>query len=335
VAGTGIALRPHSNAHKSVELARRQMAAGAVGVCCLKLGEAEAMLAGNIPEVLVTNQLVGEAKMRRAARVARAYAPARLGVCVDHVDVARQLAGICIAEQAVLDVYIEIDVGQNRAGIADLRGAVELAGYLHGNPAFRFRGLHAYSGLAQHRRGAPERRAAAEAAARRVSAARNAIRGARLPCDAVAGGGTGTLPYDIASGVYTHLQPGSYVFMDASYARNERESGAPRFEVALFVLATVSSLQHERATLDAGLTAFSTDQGPAQPAFDGWRVRNVSAEHTVLIRSDEATPIRLGDKALLIPGHCDPTVNLHERIVATRKGRVEAVWPIDARGRTY
>ena len=333
--GTSVRVRPHAKTHKCVELARRQIAAGAVGVCCQKLGEAEAMLAGHINDVLITNEIVGESKMRRMARVARAFSPARLGVCIDNAEVARQLAAICMTEQVVLDVYIEIDVGQNRCGLTEPRAAAALARLLHDSPAFRFRGLHAYAGLAQHRRGVPERRAAAEAAALRAAQARDAIRAANLPCEIVTGGGTGTFAYDVRSGVFTEVQPGSYLFMDVDYAKNEQDAHAPQFEVALFVLATVMSLREDRATLDAGLKAFSTDMGPAHPTFAGWRVRNVSDEHTVLLRADDATPIRLGDKALLVPGHCDPTVNLHEWLVATRKGRVEAVWPIEARGRIY
>ena len=335
VSGTGVRVRPHAKTHKCAELARQQVEAGAVGVCCAKLGEAEVMLAGNVNDVLIANEIVGEAKMRRLARVARAYAPARLGVCIDNIDVARQLAAICAAEQVTIDVYIEIDVGQNRAGLTDSATIVELAAMLHGNSAFNYRGLQAYAGLAQHRRGVPERRAAAEAAAARAGRARDAILGADLPCEVVTGGGTGTLAYDIRSGVYTEVQPGSYLFLDVDYAKHEQDPDAPQFDVSLFVLATVMSLQDGRATLDAGLKAFSTDLGPAQPAFEGWRVRNVSDEHTVLMRADEGTSIKLGDKALLVPSHCDPTVNLHEWIVATRKGRVEAVWPIDARGKIY
>jgi len=335
VADTGVRVRPHAKTHKCAELARQQVEAGAVGVCCAKLGEAEVMLAGNVNDVLITNEIVGESKIRRLARVARGYAPARLGVCLDSIDVARQTAAICASEQVTIDAYIEVDVGQNRAGLTDSAAIVELARLLHENASYNFRGLHAYAGLAQHRRGVPERRAAAEAAAARAARARDAILAAGLPCEVVTGGGTGTLAYDIRSGVYTEVQPGSYLFMDVDYAKNEQDSQAPQFEVALFVLASVMSLQDGRATLDAGLKAFSTDMGPAQPAFDGWRVRNVSDEHTVLMRSEDGTAIKLGDKALLVPSHCDPTVNLHEWIVATRKGRVEAVWPIDARGKMY
>jgi D-serine deaminase-like pyridoxal phosphate-dependent protein len=335
VAGTPVRLRPHAKTHKCAELARRQIEAGAIGVCVQKLGEAEAMLAGNVNDVLITNEIVGEAKMRRLARVARAYAPARVGVCVDQIDVARRLAAVCQAEQATLDVYIEIDVGQNRCGVAEPHAAVAIARFLHGNPAFHFRGIHAYAGLAQHRRGVPERSAAARAAAERAAQARSAILGAELPCEVVTGGGTGTLPYDLHSGVYTELQPGSYVFMDVDYAKNEVDASAPPFENALFVLASVISMQGDRATLDAGIKSFSTDMGPAQPAFAGWRMRTVSDEHAVLMREFAGTPIKIGDKALLVPSHCDPTVNLHDWIVATRKGRVEAVWPIDARGKSY
>jgi len=335
VAGTAVRVRPHAKTHKCAELARRQISAGAVGICCQKLGEAEAMLAGDVNDVLITNEIVGEAKMRRLARVARGYAPARVGICVDNVEIARQLAAICTAEQVVLDVYIEIDVGQNRCGVSDPRAAAELARVVHGNPAFQFRGLHAYAGLAQHRRGVPERRGAAQAAALRTAAARDAILAARLPCEIITGGGTGTFAYDVRSGVYTEVQPGSYLFMDTDYAKNEPDMDGPQFDPALFILSTVMSLQDDRATLDAGLKSFSTDMGPALPAFDGWRVRNVSDEHTVLMRFGDGTPIKLGDKALLVPSHCDPTVNLHEWIVATRKGLVEAVWPIDARGKTY
>lgn len=335
LASTGVRLRPHAKTHKCAEIARRQVAAGAIGMCCQKLGEAEAMLEGGITDVLITNEIVGPVKLRRLARLAWAHAPAVVGVCVDSVDGALQLAAACRAEQSQVDAYVEVDVGQNRCGVSDPEEVVAIARALHEAPSVRYRGLHAYAGMAQHRRGVPERRSSAANAALRAAQAREAVIESGLPCDIVTGGGTGTFVYEARSGVYNEVQPGSYVFMDADYARNEQDGSAPRFESALFLLSTVMSVQGERAVLDAGLKAFSTDLGPPHPTFAGWQVRSVSDEHTVLLRTDSESTLRLGDKALLIPGHCDPTVNLHDWIVAARGGVVEAVWPIEARGRMY
>jgi D-serine deaminase-like pyridoxal phosphate-dependent protein len=151
----------------------------------------------------------------------------------------------------------------------------------------------------------------------------------------ITGGGTGTFLYDAASDIYREVQPGSYALMDLDYKRNEQDPDAPVFDNALFIVATVMSQSGERATLDAGLKAFSTDSGPARPTFNGWRVHSVSDEHTVLTRVADGPSIRVGARALLVPGNCDPTVNLHDWIVAIRNDVVEAVWPVDARGAGY
>jgi D-serine deaminase-like pyridoxal phosphate-dependent protein len=332
----GVRVRPHAKSHKSLQIAHRQIDAGAVGVCCQKVGEAEVFLAGGIKDVLITNEIVGERKMRRLAQLASMFAPARMGVCIDDASILRQLAVICDEEGAHVDVYIEIDVGQNRAGVQDGAAAVELAREVIIYPSLTLMGLQAYAGGAQHRRGVPERKAAAMLAAQRAREVRNTLRAEGLPCEIVTGGGTGTFMYEAWSDVYTEIQPGSFALMDYDYARNEPDPDVPTFEHALFVLATVMSLRGDRATLDAGLKAFSTDSGPAQPAFEGWRVHGVSDEHTVLTRVDDEGPsIHLGAKALLIPGHCDPTVNLHDWIVAVRKNRVEDVWCVDARGAVF
>ena len=334
-ASAHVRVRPHAKIHKCAEIAHRQIEAYGGGICCQKLGEAEAMLGGDITDVLITSQIVGERKMRRLAHLARAYAPARVGVCVDHVDVARQLAAISQAEEARLEVYVDIDIGQNRSGVQTPEAVVELAQILVASPNLAFMGVHAYSALAQHRRGVPERREATDRAAARVTDARDALLAANLPCEVVCGGGTGSFLYEAASGIFNEIHPGSFAFMDIHYAKNEQDPAGPKFEHSMFVLTSVMSVGEERATLDGGLKAFSTDTGPAQPTFSGWRVRSVSDEHTVLMRVVEAVPIKLGDKALLIPGHCDPTVNLHDWIVAVRSNTVEALWPVDARGALY
>jgi D-serine deaminase-like pyridoxal phosphate-dependent protein len=334
-AGYNIRVRPHAKSHKCAEIARRQIAAGSVGICCQKLGEAEIFLARGIDNVLITNEIVGERKLHRLAQLAWRYPDARLGVCVDDASVTKRLGALCVAQEARLDVYVELDVGQNRCGVGTSAEVVELARAIVACPRFTFMGLHAYAGSAQHRRGVPERRAAIEAAARKANEARAALRAADLPCEIITGGGTGTFIYEAASQVYSEVQPGSYILMDTDYARNEQDATAPKFDHSLFVLASVMSMRGDRATLDAGLKAFSTDSGLPAPTFAGWQVWNVSDEHTVLHRIGDGPAIKLGDKALLIPSHCDPTVNLHDWIIAVRAGKVEALWPIEARGAVF
>ena len=335
----GVRVRPHAKSHKCVEIARRQVQAGAAGICVQKASEAAVFLAGGIEDVLITNEVVGTIKLRRLAELALRHPAARIGVCADDIGVVRQLAQQCDETGARLDVYVELDVGQNRCGLVAPVEVVDLARTIVASPRLNFMGLHAYAGSAQHRRGVPERRAAVEAAAQRAHDTRAALRAADLPCERITGGGTGTFMYEAASAVYNEIQPGSYVLMDADYARNAADPEAPRFEHALALLTTVMSVRSadgaERATLDAGLKSFSTDSGPAMPTFGGWRPYAVSDEHTVLHRVGDGPPIRLGDKALLVPGHCDPTVALHDWIVAVRNGRVEALWPVDARGALF
>ncbi len=332
----GVRVRPHAKSHKCVEIARRQMAAGAAGICVQKPSEAEVFLAGGIGDVLITNEVVGAAKLRRLAELARRFPDARVGVLIDDAATARQLAQVCNDSASRLDVYVELDVGQNRCGVATPKEVADLARIVVASPRLNFMGIHAYAGSAQHRRGVPERRAAIEVASQKAHDARAALRAADLPCERITGGGTGTFMYEATSAVFNEIQPGSYVLMDADYARNAQDPEAPRFEHALAILSTVMSVRsadgNERATLDAGLKAFSTDSGPALPTFGGWRPYAVSDEHTVLQKVGDGPEIKLGDKALLIPGHCDPTVNLHDWIVAARNGRVEAVWRVDARG---
>jgi len=335
----GVRVRPHAKSHKCVQIARRQIAAGAAGICVQKPSEAAVFLAAGIDDVLITNEVVGLAKLRRLAALARQYPTQRLGVCVDHADVVQQLGEVCDEFEARLDVYVELDVGQNRCGLATPHEVASLARDVVARPRLSFMGLQAYSGAAQHRRSVPERRAAVEVAAQKAHDARAALRAANLPCERITGGGTGTFLYEAASAVYNEIQPGSYALMDADYARNAVDPQGPRFDLALAIVSTVMSVRHgagsERVTLDAGLKSFSTDSGPALPAFAGWRPYAVSDEHTVLHRVGDGPPVRLGDKALLVPGHCDPTVALHDWIVAVRDGRVEEVWPIDARGALF
>jgi D-serine deaminase-like pyridoxal phosphate-dependent protein len=330
VEGRGVRVRAHAKTHKCAEIARRQIAAGAVGVCCQKVSEAEAMVEGGVIDVLISNEIVGARKLERLAALARR---ARIGVCADDADNVRALARAAELAGAMLEVYVEVDVGARRCGVAPGEPALALAREIAARPGLRFAGLQAYHGAAQHLRTMAERRAAIARAAGAANRTRRMIESEGIACPTVTGAGSGSFMFEIESGAYDEIQPGSYVFMDADYAKNEWAAPLPRFEHALFVLATVMSRPTaDRAVLDAGLKALSVDSGlPLVWERPGLRYARASDEHGVLEIAAGTSPA-LGDKLLLVPGHCDPTVNLYDWYVCVRDGRVEALWPVSARG---
>ena len=331
VAGRAVRVRAHAKSHKCPEIALRQVGAGAAGVCCQKVSEAEAMVDGGVRDVLVSNEIVGAGKLARLARLALR---ARIGVCVDDASNVRALEEAAAAAGATVEVYVEIDVGMRRCGVAPGAPALALARAVVACPHLRFAGLQAYHGRAQHIRSLAERRAAIERAALAANRTRKLIESAGIDCPTLTGAGTGSYMFEIEQGAYDEVQPGSYVFMDADYARNEWGGPLPRYEHALFVLATVMSRPApERAVVDAGLKASSVDSGmPTVWERPGLQVVRVADEHGVIEASGGAALPALGEKLLLVPGHCDPTVNLHDWFVCVRGDRVEALWPITARG---
>ncbi len=334
LAGKTVALRPHAKSHKCPQIALRQIALGAVGVCCQKVSEAEALVQGGVNDVLIANEVIGAPKLKHLAALAK---QARVAVCADDpgnvvaLDLAAREFGVR------LDVLVEINVGANRCGVEPGEPALQLATRIAACKNLRFAGLQAYQGAAQHLRKVEERRAAIEAAVARVTETTRMLAKAGIACEKVTGAGTGTYLFEAASAVYHEIQPGSYIFMDADYARNEwTESGIPRFEHSLFVWTTVMSRPSpERAVVDAGLKASSVDSGmPRVADADGVEYVKASDEHGVL-KLNGAAGYAVGDKLRLIPGHCDPTVNLYDQYVCVRKGRVEAIWPITARGAVW
>ncbi|HEX7811264.1 MAG TPA: DSD1 family PLP-dependent enzyme [Burkholderiales bacterium] len=330
-----VRVRPHAKSHKCPEIALRQMARGAVGVCCQKVSEAEAMVGGGVMNVMVSNEVVGPAKLARLAVLAKR---ARVSVCVDDarnvsdLDAAARNAGV------KLDVLVEVNVGANRCGVEAGQPVLDLALRIAAAKNLRFAGLHAYQGAAQHVRTPADRRTAIARAVQQVRTTIELLHEAGLRPDIVTGAGTGTYPLEAGSGVYNEIQPGSYVFMDADYNRNLGEDGKPVkvFEQSLYVWATVMSHSvPERAVVDAGLKALSVDSGmPLVADLPGVEFLKASDEHGVL-SVPPGTAIDVGDKIRLIPGHCDPTVNLYDWIVGVRAGKVESVWPITARGAFY
>jgi D-serine deaminase-like pyridoxal phosphate-dependent protein len=327
VKGRPVRVRAHAKTHKCAEIAKRQLEYGAVGVCCQKVAEAEALVEGGITDVLVSNEVVGAPKIARLAALSQR---AHIGVCVDHPD---NLAAL-EASGAKLDVYIELEVGMRRCGIAPGEPALALARTISKSKTLRFAGLQAYHGRAQHMRTMEERHAAIEAAAQHVFEMKRLLQKAGIPCPIVTGAGSGTYMLEVEAGAWDEIQPGSYIFMDVDYAKNEWAAPLPRFEHALFVLATVMSRPAaDRAIVDAGLKASSVDSGlPLVWRREGLTYRGASDEHGVIEIAAGAQAPALGDKLYLVPGHCDPTVNLYDWYVCVRNGRVETVWSVTARG---
>ncbi len=335
----GVRLRPHAKMHKCAAIARLQAAAGAVGVCVQKTSEAEALAAAGIADIYISNEVIDRPKLARVAALAKRI---RLAIAVDSAEGIEWLAAAVREVDATIDVFVEIDVGHGRCGApATAAGSLAHRVVSHAPPegGLRFAGLQAYHGAAQHLRGAEEREAVSRHAASLASAARASITAAGIACPLVTGAGTGTFAFDTASGVWGELQAGSYLFMDRDYADNAPGANTPRFEHALFVKSQVMSRGASHAVVDAGHKSHAIDSGLPRVWQRELVFANGGDEHGILRPKPGGSVAdlpQLGESVWLVPGHCDPTVNLHERYVALRgglaEGVVEAVWLIEARG---
>ncbi len=335
MAGTGVALRPHSKTHKSTAIAGLQLDAGAVGVCCQKVSEAEIMVAGGVRDVFVTNEIVGAPKVARLAALAR---HAKVSVCVDSLANVAALGEAAARCGTTLHVLVELNVGANRCGVDSVEEVLPLARAIAAQGGLRFAGIQAYHGPAQHLRAREARRAAIGAATEKARAAAALLAGHGLACGVVAGAGTGSHEFELASGLYTEIQAGSYVFMDADYGRNRDSDGrfVSDFGNALFVLATVmSGTAPGRRVVDAGTKALSTNSGmPVVWGLPGVAYVQANDEHGLLEITGDAAP-EVGEKIRIVPGHVDPTVNLHDWFVGVRRDRVECLWPVSTRGALF
>lgn len=329
----GMALRPHAKSHKSTTIANMQIARGAVGQCCQKVGEAEILVDGGVKDVLVSNQIVGTRKLDRLAALARR---AKISVLVDDADNVAEIDAAAARMGSRLDVLVELDVGGGRCGVKDAKAVADLAGNIISKANLNFGGLQAYHGSAQHIRGHGERRGAILKAGEMVKDAKAALDDENIPCPKVTGAGTGSFQFESKTGLWDEVQCGSYAFMDADYGRNLDEAGeeVSTFKHSLFILATVMSRTvPSYAVVDAGHKVASVDSGPPT-VFDieDAVYTGPSDEHGKLMLGPKAPKLSLGDKVRLVPGHCDPTVNLHDWYVGVRGGVVESVFPVSARG---
>jgi D-serine deaminase-like pyridoxal phosphate-dependent protein len=324
-------LRPHAKTHKSPTIAHKQLALGAVGITCAKLGEAEVMVEAGVRDVLIANQIVGTTKINRLVGLLH---HARVTVAADDPANLRDLARAAQERGVELDVLVEVNTGMNRCGVEPGQGAVDLAKVIADLPGLRFRGIQAYEGHLVNIRPQADRAERVAAAMAPIVETRGLIEAAGLPVEIVSGGGTGTFAQTGTVEGFDEVQAGSYVFMDATYS--QVEGIGERFRHALTVLATVISRpKPERIILDTGRKTVGIDHGtPLLKGYlEGVKFESFSEEHTKLTAEGTARNLRPGDQVEIIPGHVCTTVNLYDRYIGVRNGVVETVWPIAGRGR--
>jgi 3-hydroxy-D-aspartate aldolase len=334
-ANHGVSLRPHAKTHKSVDIALRQKKAGAVGVCCAKIGEAEVLAEGEVAGILITSPVAAPgAIVRLAALASRADA---LMAVVDHPDVAERIDAALAATETRLDVIIDIDPGIARTGVASPDAAVALARVIEASANLEYRGVQFYCGSQQHIESYAERRAAIVERTAYLEQVIAALTDAGFAPPIVTGSGTGTHRIDLELAVFTELQAGSYVFMDKQYLDCDiADGGEPPFEVSLSVDARVVSANHKGlVTIDAGYKALSTDGGVAvvqrgapETAFFAF----MGDEHSALIAPEIGTQLQPGDLVSLTVPHCDPTVNLYDFYHVVAGDTLVDIWPVSARG---
>ncbi len=334
----GMRHRVHGKMHKSVDVAKLQeVLGGSCGVCCQKVSEAEVFARGGIKDVLVSNQVRDLAKIDRLARLPKLGA--RTICCVDDIDNIVDLSDAAMRHGTELECLVEIDCGAGRCGVKTAREVVAIACAIDAAAGLKFAGIQAYQGAMQHMDLYAEREAKIAIAVRQVQEAVEALAGVGLTCEIVGGGGTGSYYFEGNSGVYNELQCGSYAFMDNDYGRILDRDGQRidqgEWENALFLLTSVMShVKVDKAIVDAGLKVQSVDSG-LPVVFGRTDVKYVkcSDEHGVI--DDPAGVLKVNDKLRLVPGHCDPTCNIHDWYVGVRGGVVEVVWPVSARGKAY
>jgi len=335
-AAHGMALRPHGKAHKTSAIALRQIAAGAVGICCQKLSEAYPFALAGVASIHISNEFVGADKLGMAVALAGVV---DLSVCVDSLTQVADVAHAAEQADVSIAVFPEVDIGANRCGVSNSDDLLALVDAIARSPALRFAGIQAYHGGVQHIRSWASRREAAGVGADRTASYVSALGARGIACPVVTGGGTGSVEFDVESGVFTEIQAGSYLFLDGDYQDNEWQD-VVRPQTSLYVLSTIMSAGRPgHAVCDIGLKGLAVDSGlPRFVAYLPGEVGPVLAyvaandEHGILRVASSAPASLEGRRILLPPGHCDPTINLHDAFICYRGNRVEEIWPIDARG---
>lgn len=325
-----VALRPHAKAHKCSAIANAQLALGAVGICCQKLSEAYPFVNAGVTSVHISNEFVGSDKIAMAVQLARHI---DLSICVDHPAQIDAIGQASTAAGTVITVLPEIDLGHGRCGVTDTDALAQLVDRIAGYAGLCFGGLQAYHGGIQHQASWAQRQQDAAASANKIVQYSQYLDARGISCPVITGGGTGTAEFDAASGVFTEIQPGSYVFMDADYGKNQW-SGDAQWRHSLFIASTImSTAKSGLAVCDVGLKSVAVDSGlPVVYSDDRFSYSSANDEHGIIRLDPNDSSDHLGQRLLLVPGHCDPTANLYAHYVCIRDGIVEKLWAIDARG---
>ena len=327
-------LRPHVKTHKTPIIAHKQIAAGAIGVTCAKLGEAEAVIHAGIRDVLIANQIVGPQKIARLINLAK---HSEIMVAVDNPQNVQAISEAAAAKGATIRMLVEVNIGMNRCGVEPGKPALELAAQIRRSPNLIFEGLMGYEGHTVAKPNRSERDTAAREAMQHLLDAKYYLEKQGIEISIMSGGGTGTFNITGSIPEITEVQAGSYVLMDSTY-RNVEGVGE-HFDCALSVLATVVSRPNpNRMIVDTGMKVLAKEFGIPQPiGVTGIEMTGLSEEHgtlkTVGQVSDANVSLKLGDKLEILPTHCCTTVNLHDRYYGIRNGIVESVWNIAARGK--
>jgi 3-hydroxy-D-aspartate aldolase len=338
VQSMGVRHRIHGKMHKSVDIALLQeRLGGSCGVSCQKVSEAEAFIRGGIKDVLVSNQVRDPAKIDRMAKLPKLGA--RIICCVDDLANVAELSAAAVRHGTEIECLVEIDCGAGRCGVLTTAEVLAIATAINVADGLRFSGIQAYQGAMQHLDYYEDRKAKIDIAVAMVRDAVETLKANGLICDIVGGGGTGSYYFEGTSGIYNELQSGSYAFMDADYGRILDQDGARidqgEWENALFILTGVMShAKSNMAICDAGLKVQSVDSGlPVVYGRDDVTYIKCSDEHGVI--EDPNGVLKIGEKLRLVPGHCDPTCNVHDWYVGVRNGKVEVLWPVTARGKAF
>jgi len=330
VSKRGISLRPHAKTHKCAEIARHQLQKGAIGICVATVAEAEVMVRAGIRGLLITGEMVGEPKISRLIQVV-SKAPDTM-VVVDNASNVEDLQRAAKSASVEISLLIDLDIGQNRTGIQPGEPALKLAESIGRCKNLALKGLCAYAGHVAHVIGFQDRRESSREALAMALATRDLLSKNGHNMEILSAASTGTYNIDPDIEGITELQSGSYVFMDVEYRGigGQRGDVYDDFAPALCVLGTVVHRSGNKAIVDAGLKAFSTDRafGPESLDITGLKYEFAGDEHGRLVLQNPSREILLGDKLRFIIPHCDPTVNLYDRIHCIRGEVVEDVWAI-------